>query len=206
MIKSILSKLLAVILLSYTVSLWAQTPKSKKEVILDTIFTDLSSRYQIMIPGELSQTIKKTNLFNIAIVPLGLIGKVEISWDSDKKQLSHESETEFETNMLNCLLGKDKKDKNGNPVKLIKRQQYCERVGYQDAAMGKYSELHYCSFVKEGKLVVIEYSLINSNCGNGRNRKEAKLCEAQKSKFQQTVNNGIAKIVNQIKIKQLSNG
>ena len=191
MTKSILKPFVtgAILLLSF--SIFAQKPNDFQDIILK----DISNRFQVTIPGALNKTIKQTEVFNVAIVPMDLIGITKLPWHENKEQLSNESEVEFENNMLNCVSGKDSKF-----VKIIKRKQYCERIGYSDAAMGKYFELHFCSFVKENKLVIIEYAMIFSNCSMKNSAKEKKMCELEKNKKQKLIDIGIAEIAFQMKI------
>nr|WP_299415607.1 hypothetical protein [uncultured Emticicia sp.] len=161
----------------------------------DINLKDISNRFQVLIPGALNQTIGQTEVFNIAIIPIDLIGTLKLPWQDNKEQLSNESEVEFENNMLNCVSGKDWKF-----VKIIKRKQYCERIGYSDAAMGKYFELHYCSFLKENKLVIFEYGMKCSTCSNENSVKENQRCELEKNKKQKNIDLGIAEIIFQMKI------
>ena len=182
----------AILLLSF--SIFAQKPNNFQDIILK----DISNRFQVTIPGALNKTIKQTEVFNIAIVPMDLIGALKLPWQDNKEQLSNENEVEFENNMLNCVSGKDWKF-----VKIIRRKQYCERIGYSDAAMGKYFELHYCSFVKENKLVIIEYGMKFSTCTNEKSVKENKRCELEKNKKQKFIDIGIAEIIFQMKIVKI---
>jgi hypothetical protein len=182
----------AILLLSF--SIFAQKPNDFQDIILK----DISNRFQVTIPGALNKTIKQTEVFNIAIVPMDLIGALKLPWQDNKEQLSNESEVEFENNMLNCVSGKDWKF-----VKIIKRKQYCERIGYSDAAMGKYFEFHYCSFLKENKLVIIEYGMKCSTCSNENSVKENKRCELEKNKKQKFIDIGIAEIIFQMKIVKI---
>lgn len=191
-----LKTLLTGVNLILSFSFFAQKPNDLQDIILK----DISNRFQVAIPGELNQTIKQTEVFNVAIIPMDLIGTIKLPWHDNKEQLSNETEFEFENDMLNCRSGKDWKDNRGILIKIIRRKEYCERIGYRDAAMQKYFELHYCSFVKDSKLIIIEYGMKFSNCSNGESVKENKMCELEKIKKQKLVDSGIAKIIVQMKI------
>ena len=56
---------------------------------------------------------------------MDLIGTIKLNWHNDKEQFTNESEVEFENNMLNYVSEKDRKDKNDNLIKIIKRMRYC---------------------------------------------------------------------------------
>jgi len=191
MTKSIVKPFVTGVILLLSFTLFAQKPNNLQDINLK----DISNRFQVLIPGALNQTIGQTEVFNIAIIPIDLIGTLKLPWQDNKEQLSNESEVEFENNMLNCVSGKDWKF-----VKIIKRKQYCERIGYSDAAMGKYFELHYCSFLKENKLVIIEYGMKCSTCSNENSVKENQRCELEKNKKQKNIDLGIAEIIFQMKI------
>ena len=191
MTKSIVKPFVTGVILLLSFTLFAQKPYNLQDINLK----DISNRFQVLIPGALNQTIGQTEVFNIAIIPIDLIGTLKLPWQDNKEQLSNESEVEFENNMLNCVSGKDWKF-----VKIIKRKQYCERIGYSDAAMGKYFELHYCSFLKENKLVIIEYGMKCSTCSNENSVKENQRCELEKNKKQKNIDLGIAEIIFQMKI------
>lgn len=191
MTKSIVKPFVTGVILLLSFTLFAQKPYDLQDINLK----DISNRFQVLIPGALNQTIGQTEVFNIAIIPIDLIGTLKLPWQDNKEQLSNESEVEFENNMLNCVSGKDWKF-----VKIIKRKQYCERIGYSDAAMGKYFELHYCSFLKENKLVIIEYGMKCSTCSNENSVKENQRCELEKNKKQKNIDLGIAEIIFQMKI------
>ncbi len=197
MIKSILKPCITGIILCLSVSLFAQKPNNLQDIILQ----DISNRFQVSIPGALNKTIKQTAIFNVAIIPMDLIGRMKLQWHDNKEQLSNESEVEFENDMLNCVSGKDWKDKLGYFTKIMKRKRYCERIGYLDAEMGgKYFELHYCSFVKDNKLVIIEYGMKFSDCSMNDSAKEKKNCEIEKNNRQNFMDFGIAEMVVQMKI------
>jgi hypothetical protein len=191
MTKSIVKPFVTGVILLLSFTLFAQKPYNLQDINLK----DISNRFQVLIPGALNQTIGQTEVFNIAIIPIDLIGTLKLPWQDNKEQLSNESEVEFENNMLNCVSGKDWKF-----VKIIKRKQYCERIGYSDAAMGKYFEFHYCSFLKENKLVIIEYGMKCSTCSNENSVKENQRCELEKNKKQKNIDLGIAEIIFQMKI------
>lgn len=194
MTKSIVKPFVTGVILLLSFTLFAQKPNNLQDINLK----DISNRFQVLIPGALNQTIGQTEVFNVAIIPIDLIGTLKLPWQDNKEQLSNESEVEFENNMLNCVSGKDWKF-----VKIIKRKQYCERIGYSDAAMGKYFELHYCSFLKENKLVIIEYGMKCSTCSNENSVKENQRCELEKNKKQKNIDMGIAEIIFQMKIVKI---
>ena len=191
MTKSMIKPFVIGVSLILSFSLFGQTSNNLENIILD----DISNRFQVTIPGEFNKTIKQTEVFKVAIIPIDLIGTIKLPWHDNKEQLSSESEVEFENNMLNCVSGKDWKF-----VKISRRKQYCERIGYSDAAMGKYFELHYCSFVKENKLVIIEYGMKFSTCTNEKSVKENKRCELEKNKKQKFIDIGITDIIFRMKI------
>ena len=66
--------------------------------------------------------------------------------------------------------------------------------------MGKYFELHYYSFVKKNKLIIIEYGIKFSTCTNEKSVKENKRCELEKNKKQKFIDIGITDIIFRMKI------
>jgi len=69
--------------------------------------------------------------------------------------------------------------------------------------MGKYFELHYYSFVKKNKLIIIVYGIKFSTYTNEKSEKENIRCELEKNKKQKNIDMGIAEIIFQMKIVKI---
>ena len=164
----------------------------------DTTINDLSNRFKVTIPTlqvNLSAFIDK---INVAVIPLNSLGKVDIPWDDNQKQVTKETEKEFETNLLKCINGKDSGSDAGVIIK--KKKSYCERTGYGDAAMGHYSELCYAGFTKENKLIIVELHTRWSTCMNLAGKSRRKKCEADQALARQRIELMFENLVRKIKV------
>ena len=166
--------------------------------VKDTSFPDLTAKYTVM----LLRVIYPENVLNlkIAVIPLNAIGKNKIDWCDSKTQMTKETEKEFETELLKCTDGKDKtvEDLATTSKKLL----YCERVGYGEGAAGSLYEIHYCSFVKDKMLIVIEFTARWVNCDMFEDARGKKRCAAKKLRLITAIDRMVVNIVKTIKIKK----
>ena len=143
----------------------------------DTTITDITGDYKCKLP-TLSKDIQD---FQVAIILLDSIGKKHIAWNYNQQQLTRESETAFERDLLSCkedIIFDSEKD----TVKTKKEKTYCLRIGYEDHSMGKTYKVNYISFKKYNTLVVIEFAVIWRYCPHGQDREDLiKECEKEEA-------------------------
>lgn len=168
----------------------------------DTSFADLSKRFMVTISSYPDTTMPNIEALNVAVIPLDSIAAVKIPWNDNQKQMTKETEKEFETELLECKDGKDKNGEAGAETKM--KKGYCERTGYGDAGMGHVGYPYFCSFKKDNNLVVIEVMTYWSACTTGyETKKEMKECEDEKAKAMKQLDDYIAGLVATLKVKRL---
>ena len=87
--------------------------------------TDLTNRYYISFQPFTDSAYFDPSNFRIAVIPVDSLGQKEIEWSEMKKGNSVESEKEFDTELMNCIDGKDKNSET--PATTVKKGAYCER-------------------------------------------------------------------------------
>ncbi len=164
--------------------------KDKETEKTDTVVTDTASKIPPKGVADLSNKFlvdyapyTDTTLMledvHFAVIPLDRIGLDSIPWHGMMKDFTKESDKEFETEMMQCIDGKDKSP-DAYAV-TSKRPHYCEREGYSDnGGMGSYPILYYAGFVKDNNLVIAEFFNSYSKCSIGyETKKEQQDCEAR---------------------------
>jgi hypothetical protein len=160
---------------------------------------DLTNRYYISFQAFTDSTYFDPSNFRIAVVPVDSLGQKEIDWSEMKKGNSVESEKEFETELMNCIDGKDKNSET--PAITVKKAGYCEREGYTDhSGMENYPWLYYGAFVKDNKLVIAELFTSFSKC-KMETKKEKEECEAENEKQRKSIRSFMDNLVKTIDIK-----
>lgn len=167
----------------------------------DTSFTDLSGRFRVTIPSYPDSTLPNIQGLNVAVIPVDSIGAVKIPWNDNQQQLTKETEKEFETELLQCIGGKDKTGEASAETKI--KNGYCERTGYGDAAMGQAGYNYYCALKKDNNLVIIEMMTLWPSCTTGfQTEKERKACRAEQDKAEKSIEDFIGKTVAALKVKR----
>jgi hypothetical protein len=167
----------------------------------DTTFSDITGEYKCTLP-ILSKDIQD---LRVAIIPLDSIGKKHISWNDNQQQLTRESETKFERDLLSCkediILDSEK-----DTVKTKKEKTYCIRIGYEDHGMGKTYKVNYISFKKSNALVVIEFAVIWRYCPHGQDQEDLiKECEKEEANKRIRIDAFVDKVVNRISFYKVAN-
>ncbi len=165
---------------------------------------DLSNRFKVTMPNLPASIKGYAKQLNVAVIPRDSIGVVNIPWYITQDSMTRETESEFETEMLNCANGKDaalaetkKKILNSSAGK---KQTYCERIGYGDGSAGHHGEIYYCSFVKGRNLVIVELSALWSNCLSLADASDIRQCKTQQSIAREKIESYFKNIIGQIKI------
>lgn len=156
---------------------------------------DLTKKYTVSIPAVPSSLKTYTSTIQIAVIPIAAIGKNTIQWNESQVATTQETEKEFETDLYNCVAGKD-----SMVAKTKKKPHYCLRVGYGEGTMGHAIELYYCAFVKKGKLIIVELPTSWVQCLNYGDDAAIQNCQNAEKKARQKILQYFDSVARSIKI------
>ena len=168
----------------------------------DKSISDLSNRFTVSYTPA-SGSSNQISDMQLAVIPVDSLGTVDIKWHQLKQESTKETEKEFETELLQCI---DGKDKSGQPDAVTtKRKSYCERVGYSDGGgMGSYAIMHYGAFVKDNNLVIAEFFVNYSKCNIGYEEKSQKAaCESENEKKRQAIDNFMENLAATARVRRI---
>jgi hypothetical protein len=164
---------------------------------------DLSKRFTVSYKAVADSDIYLEDNLRFAVIPLDSIGAIDIPWHDMKKEVTKETEKEFETELLKCIDGKDKNIESSAVTE--KRPLYCEREGYSDfGGMGSIPKMHYHAFVKGNNLIIAEMFLSWSKCTTGyETKKEQKDCRDENEKKKAALRTFMDEVVKTIQVTRI---